>query len=58
VHYPIPLNKQPAVRDDSVKLPVGDAVAEQVISLPFHPYLSPQQVQHIVEAVVRVGQGI
>ncbi len=39
VHYPIPLNKQPAVKDDDVRLPVGDVVAERVISLPFHPYL-------------------
>ena len=30
VHYPIPLNKQPAVADPGASLPVGDAVAEQV----------------------------
>src|SRR5690606_5528843 len=34
VHYPIPLNKQPAVADHTVKLPVGDTVAQCVISLP------------------------
>ena len=34
VHYPIPLNKQPAVADDSVQLPMGDQVAERVMSLP------------------------
>lgn len=39
VHYPIPLNKQPAVASDA-KLPVGNAVAEKVMSLPMHPYLS------------------
>jgi UDP-2-acetamido-2-deoxy-ribo-hexuluronate aminotransferase len=39
VHYPIPLNKQPAVSDVSVQLPVGDEVASQVISLPMGPYL-------------------
>jgi UDP-2-acetamido-2-deoxy-ribo-hexuluronate aminotransferase len=38
VHYPIPLNKQPAVADSSVSLPVGDEVATQVMSLPMHPY--------------------
>ncbi|MFC5695803.1 DegT/DnrJ/EryC1/StrS family aminotransferase [Pseudomonas sp. GCM10022186] len=42
VHYPIPLNKQPAVADAGVHLPVGDAVAEQVISLPMHPYISEE----------------
>lgn len=39
VHYPIPLNRQPAVRDDAARLPVGDAIAERVMSLPMHPYL-------------------
>lgn len=39
VHYPMPLNKQPAVADHYIQLPVGDKVAEQVISLPMHPYL-------------------
>ena len=39
VHYPIPLNKQPAVADGHVVLPVGDEVAGQVVSLPMHPYL-------------------
>ena len=39
VHYPIPLNKQPAVASDAI-LPVGDKVAEEVMSLPMHPYLS------------------
>jgi UDP-2-acetamido-2-deoxy-ribo-hexuluronate aminotransferase len=40
VHYPIPLNKQPAVADSTVNLPVGDAVAQRVMSLPMHPYLN------------------
>lgn len=39
VHYPIPLNRQPAVKDDAAILPVGDAIAERVMSLPMHPYL-------------------
>ena len=40
VHYPIPLNKQPAVVDNNAVLPVGDAVAQKVMSLPMHPYMS------------------
>ena len=40
VYYPIPLNKQPAVADETVQLSVADATAQQVISLPIHPYLS------------------
>ena len=50
VHYPIPLNKQPAVASDAV-LPVGDLVAEEVLSLPMHPYMTQEQVQQVVAAL-------
>ncbi len=39
VHYPIPLNKQPAVASNA-SLPFGDEVALEVMSLPMHPYLT------------------
>lgn len=51
VHYPTPLNKQPAVADPAAHLPVGDAVAEQVLSLPMHPYLSEADQRRIVAAL-------
>ena len=51
VHYPIPLNKQPAVADTSATLPVGDTVAERVMSLPMHPYLEFANQFSIVEAL-------
>ena len=51
VHYPIPLNKQPAVADAKAVLPVGDAVAERVMSLPMHPYLTIEAQQKIVTAL-------
>ncbi|WP_339461958.1 DegT/DnrJ/EryC1/StrS family aminotransferase [Pseudomonas sp. EA_105y_Pfl2_R69] len=52
VHYPIPLNKQPAVADSSANLPMGDEVAEQVVSLPMHPYMSAEVTQKIVRSLV------
>jgi len=52
VHYPIPLNKQPAVADATVKLAVGDEIAEQVLSLPMHPYLSKNDIKAVVDAVI------
>jgi UDP-2-acetamido-2-deoxy-ribo-hexuluronate aminotransferase len=53
VHYPIPLNKQPAVADNSAQLSVGDAVAKRVMSLPMHPYLtSEQQIEVRAKLVV------
>ena len=48
VHYPIPLNKQPAVADGSVDLPVGDAVAQRVMSLPMHSYLGEADREKVV----------
>lgn len=51
VHYPIPLNKQPAVEDLTVRLPVGDDVAEQVMSLPMSPYLGESEQKQVVAAL-------
>jgi UDP-2-acetamido-2-deoxy-ribo-hexuluronate aminotransferase len=51
VHYPIPLNKQPAVRDVDAQLPIGDKIAEQVISLPMHPYLSVSDQEIVVKSL-------
>lgn len=51
VHYPIPLNRQPAVKDDAACLPVGDAIAERVMSLPMHPYLGVAQQAAVIDAL-------
>ena len=51
VHYPIPLNKQPAVADKNVQLPIGDAVAEKVMSLPMHPYMTEGEQKKVVSAL-------
>lgn len=51
VHYPIPLNQQPAVADPHAQLPVGDAVAQKVMSLPMHPGLDAATQDRIVHAL-------
>lgn len=53
VHYPIPLNKQPAVASDA-NLPVGDAVAQRVMSLPMHPYLEIKAQKSIVNILSNI----
>ncbi len=50
VHYPIPLNKQPAVADASASLPVGDEVAQQVISLPMSPTMTKVEQDRVLVA--------
>lgn len=52
VHYPTPLNKQPAVADASADLPVGDTLAQSVLSLPMHPYLTMEELTVVVENLV------
>ena len=51
VHYPIPLNMQPAVADATIQLPHGDAAAARVMSVPMHPYLRSDEQEMIVNAV-------
>jgi len=51
VHYPIPLNKQPAVADELAQLPVGDEVATEVLSLPFSASLDVEQQQYVVGTI-------
>ncbi len=51
VHYPIPLNKQPAVSDSTARLPVGDLVAQEVMSLPMGPDLRASDQLAVVNAL-------
>lgn len=57
VHYPLPLNKQPAVADVSVVLPVGDQVATRVLSLPMSPGLSEELQDKVVAAIATACRG-
>lgn len=52
VHYPVPLNAQPAVADPGAVLPVGNAVAGKVLSLPMHPYMSDQDIERVSSALL------
>ena len=51
VHYPIPLNKQPAVADAAARLPTGDDVAGQVMSLPMSADLTNAQIDLVVKTL-------
>lgn len=51
VHYPIPLNKQPAVADSAALLPVGDAVAQKVISLPMGSDFNIEDINKVVSSI-------
>ena len=53
VHYPLPLNRQPAVADPDVVLPEGEIASQQVLSLPMHPYLDDTAQKHVVASLAR-----
>lgn len=52
VHYPLALNRQPAVADAEADLPLGDTAAEEVMSLPMHPYMLAEDRDYLVEKVI------
>lgn len=50
VHYPVPLNEQPAYKDlcsSSAATPVSKATAQRVMSLPMSPDLSAEDLEKI-----------
>lgn len=51
IHYPLPLNRQPAVVDQTVQVPVSERLANEVLSLPFHPYISMNEQQIIANLI-------
>lgn len=51
VHYPMPLNRQPAVADATAHLPSGDKAADEVLSLPMHAYMEGCDFDQIITAL-------
>ena len=57
VYYPRPLHEQPAFTENSlvpVELPVSEALADVVISLPMHPYLTDDEIDMVTSAIHEV----
>jgi len=53
VHYPVPLNEQPAYAHlyCSDRTPVAQAIARQVMCLPMHPDLTEANQRRVVAAL-------
>ena len=59
IHYPIPLHLQKAYTNLGYGLgdfPVCERAAERILSLPMFPGLSEQELERVVEAVIRSVQ--
>jgi UDP-2-acetamido-2-deoxy-ribo-hexuluronate aminotransferase len=52
VHYPLPLNRQPAVADTLAQVPNADLAAKEVLSLPMHAYKSVSDLMAVIDAVI------
>jgi len=54
IYYPVPLHLQPAfafLGYSSGSMPVSEAVAGRIFSIPMHPYLTAEAQQEIVKAL-------
>lgn len=54
IHYPIPIHLQPACEPYGYSrgmLPVTEATAERIVSLPMYPELTEEQIQYVINAV-------
>lgn len=58
VHYPMPLNRQPAVADSEADLPHGDKAAEEVMSLPMHPYMSQDHQKQVTDPIHSLASSV
>lgn len=56
VHYPIPLNRQPAITDllEPEDCPVSEDVAKRIFSLPMHPELTDKDLENVLAGVEKV----
>jgi len=55
IHYPIPLHLQKAYASLNYRggdLPVAERIAAEIVSLPMHPQLTPEQQTRVVEEVL------
>lgn len=50
IHYPVPLNRQPALLTEA-RVPATEAACERVLSLPMHPYLSEDDQDRVASAI-------
>ena len=50
VYYPVPATLQKIYENIKVKLPVSEKLAKEVLSIPVHPALSKEDLNHIISA--------
>jgi dTDP-4-amino-4,6-dideoxygalactose transaminase len=59
VHYPVPLNQQPAFERFGYKkgqFPVSERMASRILSLPFFPEMTVEQMQTVTKEFLKVAR--
>jgi len=53
IHYPVPCHHHPAYRArfGALRLPVTEAIVDEILSLPIYPELTDDQVERVIDAV-------
>jgi dTDP-3-amino-3,4,6-trideoxy-alpha-D-glucose transaminase len=52
IHYPIPIPRQPALAGtDPAECPLASHVCEEILSLPLHPGMTVDDVDHVAAAI-------
>jgi len=49
IHYPLPLHKQDAFNATEDKLPISESISKNIISIPMHPYLTPNEQDFVID---------
>jgi UDP-2-acetamido-2-deoxy-ribo-hexuluronate aminotransferase len=52
IHYPVPLYLQKQFYSAKFTLPNVDKVAQKIVSLPMHPYLSSKDIEKVTQALI------
>ena len=56
IHYPMPLHRQPVFacyEYQSTDFPIANQVAKEVLSLPMHPFLTPEEQDRVVDSLLQ-----
>ena len=53
ISWPIPMNHQKALKLDHFKLPETEAISREVLSLPMYPEMDDEQVEYVIQTVIK-----
>jgi dTDP-4-amino-4,6-dideoxygalactose transaminase len=59
IHYPVPLPRQPALKDFVIpgqEFPVAETAARELLSLPLYPDLTEEEIQYIIGSVCNFSE--